>query len=324
MATKNATLVLGAGFSKPARGPLLRELLDEPYVQVSDADAIALDFLAAYVHERGGPDTYTLEDLFTEVWREAQIGGRLVVSGEAWPADKLLQEVTKHLTSLCCSIKLRRKTNLWFQYLQFFDVLYHNHAALNIISFNYDLVVERALTDLGVPYTYGEYANLHLEKKRRKASDDPVRIFKLHGSSNWAFCRGCRRAEPGNDSITVYEEEYVPKRRRPCPQCGTLMAGGIVPPIHGKAGEVRQIQAMWKEARARLSKTTHLHVIGYSLPASDHEARSLLSAVDSERLRAAVLVCGPNGAPETYQKVLPMATDAQAYLEDYLGEYLAE
>src|SRR2546422_11116921 len=70
----HAALILGAGFSRPAGGPLLRDLLSDEVLAMSDADPSSLAVLSELLANPGGPgerETTTLEDVFTDLWRGA-------------------------------------------------------------------------------------------------------------------------------------------------------------------------------------------------------------------------------------------------------------
>src|SRR2546425_5615587 len=74
----HTALILGAGFSRPAGGPLLRDLLSDQVLAISDADSSSLAALSELAASPGSPGeskTKTLEDVFTDLWREARAGG---------------------------------------------------------------------------------------------------------------------------------------------------------------------------------------------------------------------------------------------------------
>src|SRR4030042_1415468 len=218
--TGHTVLIVGAGFSKPASGPLLRQLLDVEIRASSEANQNILDGLAQMAEEKTklmDRDLYTLEDLFTEVWREARSGGSLVLNGERVEAATILAEVQIHLASICGRLHLPRGQNLWQKYAMFVDALYRGSKTLNIVSFNYDLLVEQCLDDLELPYRYGrtkdiEFYSSERNKKRYQDRID-ITIFKLHGSANWGICRGCQRASQDEGLITAYDEPLILRRR---------------------------------------------------------------------------------------------------------------
>src|SRR2546430_5226878 len=134
----DTVLILGAGFPKPAGGPLLRDLLTPACVGQSEADPVVLDALSRGLTERRDEfPSATVEDLFTDIWREARTGGDFVIEGEAWPAKILLAGITNHLASVCGRVHLRRSTSLWSAYTGFVSFLLANSRSLAVLTFNY-------------------------------------------------------------------------------------------------------------------------------------------------------------------------------------------
>jgi NAD-dependent SIR2 family protein deacetylase len=122
-----------------------------------------------------------------------------------------------------------------------------------------------------------------------------------------------------DDLIISFEKPYIPQRRRSCPYCGEpYLEPGIIPPIFGKAGEARHIEYAWKEARNALKRANEIVIIGYSLPEADLEAFSLIREITTVDPKPKVtIVCGPDGAPTSYNKVLSEYSDSKQYFEDF-------
>jgi NAD-dependent SIR2 family protein deacetylase len=325
----HAALILGAGFSKPAGGPLLRELLTEDVVAHSEAQSGALAVLASLLQERQSTNTAsTIETLFSEVWREAHTGGTIGSRGESWLAADLLNELTVHLSSVCGRVHARRSSNLWANYLHFFDDLYRNSKSLAVMTFNYDMLVEQILDDLELRFDYGTSVGIRFENSKRRQrlsrAGPQVSVMKLHGSSNWGVCRGCSESGRAPDLITAFEGAYTRTRRKRCPACESkskFLDTGIIPPILGKAGEAQREKTVWEAARKTLKRAREIIVIGYSLPPSDTEAKSLLSEVPFLGRRPRIrIACGPGGAPSTYLEVFGKRfKDTGLYTEDLLS-----
>lgn len=319
-------LVAGAGFSKPHGGPLMRELLDQKRIEASEADPEALQTLSHLIEQ----DTTTenganLEDVFTDVRIRAHTGGDVRGKDRTWPAEDLLDEIKLHLSSISDQVRLDMRTNVANAYVDYFEDLFDEARTLDVVTFNYDTLVEQCLEEAGIPYKYGNVLNLRWKDRRRgrgrRRADDRVDILKLHGSANWGFCRGCPATDKTDDTVTAFNTPYVPNHRRErCPRCEESMLDvGIIPPVFGKAGEVRTINGVWKRARSRVSRGTQFVVAGYSLPESDNEAVSLMRDVFGHRERPRVtVVCGESGAPESYDEVFRDYDDASAYFQDYI------
>lgn len=325
----HTALILGAGFSKPADGPLLRDLLSRKFVERSAAESEVLSAIVSLHEERNreGQQSATMEDLFTEIWREARTAGTIAVSNSSWNAADLLYGLTVHLASTCGDIHLRRKSRLWHLYLGFLGAVWRESRTLTVVTFNYDLLLEQLLDDMDLRFDYGDPGAIDFDdddrRRRIRRSGADLAILKLHGSSNWGICRGCRKAERYEDQVTAFEGAYVPLRRRSCPWCDErYLDSGIIPPILGKAGESRHMEPIWRLARKAVKRSREAIIIGYSLPQSDIEAISLFREIASPPSRPRItVVCGSRGAPPSYGKVLGKFTDAKQSFETFAESF---
>jgi len=217
-------------------------------------------------------------------------------------------------------------------YTDYLSWLRKDSKTLTVITFNYDLLLEHLLDDLKIRFEYGKRTGVEFDDAarrgglRRSIPSRHVHILKLHGSSNWGVCRGCRKSKVQEDMVVAFEKSFVPKRNRTCPRCeDKWLESGIVPPIIEKSGESRHTGLAWGEARQALRRAREIIVIGYSLPESDKEAVDLLQEIVPPPLKPRItLVCGPKGAPEAYSRVLPNSfNDAEAYFEGYVASLLS-
>ncbi|MBI4449180.1 SIR2 family protein [Candidatus Woesearchaeota archaeon] len=135
-----------------------------------------------------------------------------------------------------------------------------------IITFNWDPLIERALLALDRPFDL---------KERRQ---DRVTILKLHGSLSWVLVpEGVRLADPSDvdwlsDRVCctknhTYYDVWDPLDQSPF----------IVPPVISKRPPTAPfLEHLWREAFAALVEAGPVIIIGYSLPADDLQARTLL------------------------------------------------
>src|SRR5437773_4572805 len=317
--------ITGAGFSKPAGGPLTDDLLTPDFLRISDADPEALD---AIVRLHADDPSRSVETLFTEVLRMSRTHGQISTSsGERWQSSDLLKGLTIHLASVCGDLWVRRRTRLWNTYTEYLRWLRKDSRSLTVITFNYDLLLEHLFDDIRVPYEYGRRTGIEFDDAwrrsaiRRSLPFRRVQILKLHGSANWGVCRGCRKATVQDDMVVAYEKPFIPRRKRTCPRCkARQLESGIIPPILEKSGESRHTGLLRAKAREALRRSREIVVIGYSLPPTDHEALSLLPEIPSPPKRPRItLVCGPKGAPETYSQLPSPFLDTRLYFEDCAG-----
>jgi len=133
-------------------------------------------------------------------------------------------------------------------------------AENSIISLNYDLEVEAALSTLKVQASYGFSTTKLTNKAPYISPTAPVRLLKLHGSLNWIRPghRGGRLTAHPN-----YDHE--------------LGAPVLIPPTWRKDFPP-QLTEVWETAVAVLKEATRIVVLGFSMPPNDQHMRYLLAA----------------------------------------------
>ena len=176
---------------------------------------------------------------------------------------------------------------------------------LSIITFNYDLLLERVLEAInlnghsGTFHFPGCYRLEDITKVSRIENEaqfnteslnhEGVALFKLHGSMNWYSKHNSATPMPKtmfntereihlHNSPMIFEDlVWKPKQRK------VYMKPVIVPPVSGKRGMIHQgLLVLWNKAAKALAQAERIVIAGYSCPPLDLEARILLS----ENLRA--------------------------------------
>jgi hypothetical protein len=165
----------------------------------------------------------------------------------------------------------------------------------SIITFNYDLLVERVLRSLRRVQTFADLYPVPLSSRMSAGStpflsdggpNGPVpRILKLHGSLNWRF--GGITAPPsdelylaeGNDfweASASYTYSSLPRDEARFDHKIPV----IVPPTGIKSGWYSNLalRGLWRRAAAEIGKCTRLVVVGYSLPPTDLLVRQLIAS----------------------------------------------
>lgn len=179
-----------------------------------------------------------------------------------------------------------------------------------IITFNYDLLAEEALTNLGIPCVYGGLhgaflANFHSTRYHPDAPESPgvpdplpehhVRVIKLHGSVNWMLNpefdpqinSGAAQYRvivlDDYQSTWTYQQAYENNRKSKGGFPPTLL---LAPPIWSK--DLRDLNAplsnVWNAAVRAIETATRIIVIGYSMPQTDPYFKYLLAAGLSENI----------------------------------------
>lgn len=138
------------------------------------------------------------------------------------------------------------------------------------ISFNYDLLLEKCFENINKKFNY------FLDDRKRRGTT----FLKLHGSVNWAFCRGkCNK-------VVVDLKKYIAlgiyDKTAKCPVCGSRkLSPMLIPPMLNKdlyyegyeTGDI--VRKIWNLALDKLCNATKIIFIGLSMNYSDTYARGL-------------------------------------------------
>jgi hypothetical protein len=142
-----------------------------------------------------------------------------------------------------------------------------SRAANTFVTFNYDTLIEEALTSLQHPFSYGFPARTTDQdpsvSELALAAEARTSVLKLHGSTNWAYPRqrGNRLTAFGSyDHIRM--EQYIPE---------------LIPPTWHKSVD-GPLSHVWERALGEISRATRLVVIGFSMPATDLHFKYLIAA----------------------------------------------
>lgn len=184
---------------------------------------------------------------------------------------------------------------------------------LTVITFNYDLVIERVLDEIqrhqpqgvfSMPECYrlpvGRRAVPLIRRKQFEASTkgaSAIALLKLHGSLNWqsphhsqtpsssALFNTGRELTVIDCPIVLHEISWTRSARK------VYMRPIILPPVTGKRGLLHEdLASVWKKAERALNRANRLVIVGYSCPPLDLEARMLLGEMVRPDLNELVIV----------------------------------
>lgn len=213
-----------------------------------------------------------------------------------------------------------------------YQIIKHNISQkddlhLTVITFNYDLQVERTLKELNslrnpklcISFAFPGCYRLPTSDISRidgQPRFDPaiktnqqhagIPILKLHGSLNWY--RGFQERDPSQELYFESEKrvfriantDHIPPtwpiRVKSNSTAGLYGYPVIVPPIPNKSAVFRrEIRQLWTLAGRALSAATELLVFGYSCPAQDLEAANLFrSTAGRNRKLSRITVIDPD------------------------------
>ncbi len=189
-----------------------------------------------------------------------------------------------------------------------------------IINFNWDLLVDNLISKNHMQkpnyqYTFDKIFRVNNWEPDRSASDGP-KLFKLHGSFNWMYCKKCEATytfvltgKAVADQIRDPEDE-----RLKCLACTGQTYPVIIPPTLSKPYEAWPvIKSAWEKAREALESAEEITIIGYSLPVTDFKAKWLFLesvAKRKEPLRKLTVIDKyPNGLFEKYKEIFRVSDD---------------
>jgi len=297
------TLVLGAGASRSVSyahkgghpSPLDTDFFDLlQRLTPTRTDRASVDAVLAQVRELPHEYWRSMERAFYTLQLRAYLNQKLTAI-----APKITDKDVVGAFATCVQSLLRKAhgkhkcdDHAW--------VLQAMHKDDTVISFNYDLVAERAIRgmaeDRGVAFSPSLYA---LEDNR--AFGDIPKILKLHGSSNW------RLKSDGVIEVRMnsWDDLDVTPGYRGDQGTGTVFP--IFLPFWDKRIEEKPWLPLWQTAFRRLKETKRMIVWGYSLPQTDLKAQQLFGLALASKAPDLVVIDPSPATRERWRSLLPKA-----------------
>lgn len=164
-----------------------------------------------------------------------------------------------------------------------------------IITFNYDLIIDRPLLDRGI-----SKRKIYFDRIVRKQSDNIKRstserfthplILKLHGSLNWRCSREyfeqIINAEVNpNTKIPIWSNDTK------CPSPDEDESPLIIPPVPNKPiTKASLFRMLWTTALEYLYEAKNIVIVGYSCPDTDVLAQALFTQFRNKEVEN-IIVC---------------------------------
>ena len=246
MSFRKNVFVLGAGFSKDAGAmtmdaffPHARDLLDDPTSALTAEDKKIFSRVIEYRFELNKALAKILEDLDNI----EKLFGFLEMEAQLWDLHGQLQEDMKYLIGRTLEVDtfspppnmegrpvMKDGTKFSGNQYDFFlrvvagvwnkKKLSGNRSIDSIVSFNYDLVLERQLASLNIVPMYECGPNAAYDPRFFAPTVQPeILLLKLHGSLNWGICRKC------NKLFHLPYNPYLVKNlsENQCQRCGSAL-----------------------------------------------------------------------------------------------------
>ena len=180
-----------------------------------------------------------------------------------------------------------------------------------ILTFNWDCLLEKAITAAGKRYTYNPFEADWNDPK----SADIIRVIKMHGSANWMLPSGRDVNEgiyskvgfnPNFEIEPIYHSDrlleaqgwegcdWLSGHARP------LVQPFIILPGIGKSYDVRKIASFWDRPTGYFYSSRDTYIIGHSLSEDDFFVRFLFQQsfplAQWDEIDRSVTVINPNPA----------------------------
>ena len=316
--------VLGAGFSKPAGLPLGHELFPKIASEIRNRYGTDTKFerdLSRYIDYR--KDCDNLEVISPEVDLEdfmsyLDIEHFLYLRGsDTWSEEgNESQIMVRQAIGRVIHNRTPRASRLPNAYHRFAERLSLHDI---IITFNYDIVLERALEHVGKPYRLfpNRYKTVHPTYSEVDSEIEEVTVFKLHGSVDWFSDRqylelkkadderglvGLSRDDVFDEPMRFGVQPLVEGPRSPddplqhihrigkadeyYSQHKDFHAPFILSPSHVKFVYSNPLRELWYGIGQAGGLNLGISVIGYSLPAHDEYIRVALYQLISNYQRS--------------------------------------
>ena len=321
-ASKSATktILLGAGASRsvnydirprPMPSPLdsdffqLLQRLEEKSASQSSVDAV-LNLWRQNVDDQ--PWDESMERLFFRMHLRETLREKLLGSSN----NQVLALEENFATAIAALLRAAHKTHSCGYHTK---ILHPLHGSDAIITFNYDLVAERALKALhSSKVSFGPW--LYGFESRPKAATMVPTLFKLHGSMNWITAKG-------NAVFAVRQESWDDFDEKPGYRA-TGPAFPILLPFWDKKIEEEPWASIWRKAAHHLKKTENLLICGYSLPLTDIKAAEFIRltlAGEESRLKKVAVV---DPSRETRNRWRRMLMHAEFWPYDSMKQFISE
>ena len=260
---------------------------------------IICEFLKYAFGWQEGGEIPALEDVFTSIDISVSNGAHL---GYSYPPDKL-RALRRMLIYRTFQI-LDQRFSLCEDIINLLRHYQHNECSF--IVMNWDIVLEKHLAEVmpNIPVNYITPSYDWNDRRRRINLLDGIKICKMHGSSNWAYCKNCKTLFYQLDKklslhkkvgllledFKLFDPSFKEKHFDACSQinaqedkcliCSSHLATHIATFSYRKSFRTAAYSAIWHEAENLLAEARHWVFIGYSLPEADFELKHLIKSAE--------------------------------------------
>lgn len=301
---EKVAFILGSGFSKCADIPvqaefssLLTSLDFDSQIDRVITNAIK-DFLKDVFGWKEKREIPNLEDIFTFIDLSAGSGHHL---GIKYKPNRLRALRRMLIYRIFQVLDHRYKPSADITAL----LKYHQMDQCSFIVMNWDIVLESHLRSMchmqKVNYIIPSY---DWDNNEIGNIVDGIKICKMHGSSNWAYCENCKtlfylldeklslhkKVGLMKSDFRLFDEKFTDKHfddsigiganEKKCRICNNSVSSHIATFSYRKSFRTAAYPAIWFEAENILANATKWIFIGYSLPEADFELKHLIKSAE--------------------------------------------
>jgi NAD-dependent SIR2 family protein deacetylase len=349
---RRVVLFLGSGFSAasglPTTSSLSEELLQDP-PRDSPTRKELESFISQTIRQfwktvfgwRPGARPPSLEDHFTQIDLAANSGHYL---GPSYDPKRL--RAIRRMTIHRILSRLRSGHPPVDIIVEVFGKLKYAFD-ITFVTTNWDAEAERHLQEVAVEVDDGLDARNALEFDG-PPSEDRVRVLKLHGCINRAYCDCCRTLIPikgiteavpsldfllRDEDFKLFDEKVAQRLAeshrilKRCDFCGAELAVRIGTFSYRKDLSPSPFYSVWDKAQAHLQEAEKWLFVGYSLPDADIEIRHLLKFTQLARRNSStisidVVLREDCDAGRRYQRFFGLSSDQ--VFQDGIEEWAAK
>ena len=315
--------VFGAGLSVPAGVPSAVHLLKRALLWNADGRKLIntnlIDSFCDYFYpsldnaKNEYPEAEDMLGLMDAAQEYDSIRGR--GRGYKWRTGYLL-DARRQLVRLIGEFLWSFQSETTFKRIQFLRNIVRNHPSHTVfVTFNYDLLLESALTLEGIGFSYA------IDKTNSSRNV----ILKPHGSINWFDPAQHRNAKKWQHEQCIHFLNRIWVFAKGTP---TFLSDRInrpyilIAPTPHKQIEQEFLKRQWTSFSSSIHSCPHLTIVGYSLPAADRLARIVLRRAGSPHnanRRVTVVDINPELADRYRKTVSPRIN----FIEDSCENYFA-
>lgn len=290
---RRRVFVIGAGVSASCGIPVSKDFFSEmmkEWIEHAPDEVRMVHNLIEYLYPQFSsedPIYPNIEQFFNQVEMAKRFNSEDYIKSTMWSVKRLerIRLLTLTAVSNFIAYRLAVQEGSSERHIRAF-VGRHIQPSDTIISFNWDDIVERALSN------QRSLGTVTANYERKTFDRKQVVLLKPHGSVSW---RNKVAAFPA-DSIQwgAWLEDSPPL---------------IVPPVAHKEFSLPLFERIWRDVYYALSEATHLWIIGYSMPIEDQFARfvfrrairnNIVQSKNRSKGRLRTVVVNPDHKLETH------------------------